>query len=607
MAEEALRAKAVLDNKAWNSALASMQSKSQVFMRASKVAFKGAVDAGKELGTQMLSIGKYAAAGVTAVAGAMSMMVKHAMSSGDELVKLSEKTGLAIPFLNRMKYAANQGETSLEGLATGFKFLQKAMVSATEGDQKLNEDGQAKIAKAKMQAAEEIASVTKEENKKLAASESASASSRLKLEQATARKIEKARERLGDRKNKSRNAHDLNSIKEDAAVGMQSGMDSILERKIKAENTANERIAQVKQKWAERMAEIEGNVREKSDEGAKAMQAFRDLGVAVTDASGKLRSTEAVFTDAAEAISKVQDDATRTALSLKVFGKSGAELIPFLRAGKEQMKAWSEESDKLAYSWTETTARAADALGHSFGRLWIIATGLMDRFGVGLFQSIQDITTGIQGWYEANKQVIDQKVEDFAARVADGIAATWETVKNFYNDGGFVLWWERAKLAVLGLKVTLAGVQSALDYTIAGFYAYLAVQEATTFGGTMKKSGEYWGKAKEYEGKATTRSQGAVGEYAAQAMVVKGAQDNMANQQTKRQVTAQKAAAAGGTVVNVTVNNQGVGNMSSRDAIKIHEAITKRMARGQINTKSYGTIGELRQSARDSGYQLTGG
>ena len=70
------------------------------------------------------------------------------------------------------------------------------------------------------------------------------------------------------------------------------------------------------------------------DPTGEAAKNFKALGISVTDAGGNIRSTEAVFGDVAEKFSKMDDGATKTAMAIRIFGKSGADLIPLLNEGR---------------------------------------------------------------------------------------------------------------------------------------------------------------------------------------------------------------------------------------------------------------------------------
>ena len=79
-------------------------------------------------------------------------------------------------------------------------------------------------------------------------------------------------------------------------------------------------------KLATRMLEAATGIEE-------AKRSFAALGIAVQNQDGTLRATDAVLLDLADRFKALPDGAEKTALAVEVFGKSGADLIPFLNAG----------------------------------------------------------------------------------------------------------------------------------------------------------------------------------------------------------------------------------------------------------------------------------
>ena len=59
-------------------------------------------------------------------------MTKHAINLGDQINDLSIKTGVAVETISKLKLAADQSGTSLEGVATGLKFLQRNLTTAAQ-------------------------------------------------------------------------------------------------------------------------------------------------------------------------------------------------------------------------------------------------------------------------------------------------------------------------------------------------------------------------------------------------------------------------------------------------------------------------------------------
>lgn len=73
--------------------------------------------------------------------------------------------------------------------------------------------------------------------------------------------------------------------------------------------------------------------------GAKDQsEAFKNLGINVKDANGNIRPTADILGEVAGALSGAADGATKTQYAMALFGKAGADLIPFLNQGKEGIK-----------------------------------------------------------------------------------------------------------------------------------------------------------------------------------------------------------------------------------------------------------------------------
>lgn len=71
--------------------------------------------------------------------------------------------------------------------------------------------------------------------------------------------------------------------------------------------------------------------------------ALYQLGVMTTDAQGKLKSTDVIFMEVADAFSQMKDGAEKTALSMEIFGRAGNEIIPILNSGSQAIKTFTSE------------------------------------------------------------------------------------------------------------------------------------------------------------------------------------------------------------------------------------------------------------------------
>jgi hypothetical protein len=122
-----------------------------------------------------------------------------------------------------------------------------------------------------------------------------------------------------------------------------------------------------------------------------AATAFKALGVAVTDSAGKLRSSTSVLGDIADRFARLPDGATKTALALQIFGKSGAELIPLLNQGSAAIAKMADESDRLGITISGKTAGAAEKFNDTLTKIGAIMDGVVNQVTVAALPALQSL------------------------------------------------------------------------------------------------------------------------------------------------------------------------------------------------------------------------
>lgn len=108
----------------------------------------------------------------------------------------------------------------------------------------------------------------------------------------------------------------------------------------------------------------------------KAAEAFKALGVSVKDSSGALRGSETVLADIADQFAGMKDGAGKTALAVALFGKAGADLIPFLNQGSKGIGELTAEAEKLGLIMTGKTAKAAEEFNDNIKKLSLSTAAL---------------------------------------------------------------------------------------------------------------------------------------------------------------------------------------------------------------------------------------
>ena len=126
--------------------------------------------------------------------------------------------------------------------------------------------------------------------------------------------------------------------------------------------------------------------------GQEGSAALKALGVSATDAHGQIRPTEAVLLDLAEKFAEMPDGADKAALAVKLFGKEGLAIIPFLNQGREGIAALMEEAQRLGLVMSEDVARASEVLNDNLTRLSAIFEGVQRQIGAAVIPILADFT-----------------------------------------------------------------------------------------------------------------------------------------------------------------------------------------------------------------------
>lgn len=109
-----------------------------------------------------------------------------------------------------------------------------------------------------------------------------------------------------------------------------------------------------------------------------AATAFAALGISVTNAAGQIRASDEVFAEIAEKFARLEDGSTKTALSMGIFGKAGAELIPMLNSGRDGLKQMADESDRLGNTISSNAAANAEIFNDNITRTQTALQGVVN-------------------------------------------------------------------------------------------------------------------------------------------------------------------------------------------------------------------------------------
>lgn len=100
--------------------------------------------------------------------------------------------------------------------------------------------------------------------------------------------------------------------------------------------------------------------------GAKA---FQQLGIQVSGADGRLKSSSQIMAEIADRFQKMPDGAQKTALAMELMGRSGADMIPLLNGGSEALNGLLNEAKAFGLEISAETGKAAEQFNDNISRL----------------------------------------------------------------------------------------------------------------------------------------------------------------------------------------------------------------------------------------------
>nr|DAG48428.1 MAG TPA: tail tape measure [Caudoviricetes sp.] len=133
------------------------------------------------------------------------------------------------------------------------------------------------------------------------------------------------------------------------------------------------------------------------DGTSKQATALEELGINVSDSSGKLRSSEDVMFEVIEKLQSMSNETERARLANELFGKSGSEMAPLLNAGSGAMANMKKQAHDLGLVLDDSVVDSGVALTDTMDQLKRAGTGIFTRLGGVVMPMVQKVANAIIG------------------------------------------------------------------------------------------------------------------------------------------------------------------------------------------------------------------
>ena len=201
------------------------------------------------------------------------------------------------------------------------------------------------------------------------------------------------------------------------------------------------------------VARLSRNMLDTSQGIGEAKDAFKRLGIEVTDSDGKLKSADDVMLAIAARFEEMPDGAEKTALSMQLMGRAGKEMVPMLNQGAKGMKDMLAEGTKLR-GWTTAQAKESAFLNDNFARITTAMKGAKDMVGKALIPIFQAGIQTLQEFSVGGKDVLDGVLKKFPDVIREWVIPA------------FSAFLETSNTLITAVKIGWNGLQYAINSVV---------------------------------------------------------------------------------------------------------------------------------------------
>ncbi len=161
---------------------------------------------------------------------------------------------------------------------------------------------------------------------------------------------------------------------------------------------------------------------------------FDKLGVSITDANGNYLDTEDIFFNTLQALSRVENQTLRDALSMEVFGKSATDLNGIMSLSSEEYQELAEQAFRLGAIVSEDDINSLEAWGDELGMLGDGFEGLKAKLAT-VFLPLGEVVTGqLLSYMEDINAIIEASNGDYTKLLTDLLAYLTNILLEWINE-----------------------------------------------------------------------------------------------------------------------------------------------------------------------------
>lgn len=144
---------------------------------------------------------------------------------------------------------------------------------------------------------------------------------------------------------------------------------------------------------------------------------FARLGLETKKEDGTLKDTTELFFEMGDAMKALPTDAERTAVSMKLLGRSGTRLIPLMNTGSDAMREMAAEVSELGAMMDKDMVKASADLIDNQRRLNLVFRSVKISIAKGLMPWMNRALESTVAWWKANQEWIREDIGGALKRI----------------------------------------------------------------------------------------------------------------------------------------------------------------------------------------------
>lgn len=146
--------------------------------------------------------------------------------------------------------------------------------------------------------------------------------------------------------------------------------------------------------------------RNMASSSSETQEAWKKIGVSVTNADGSMRNATDVFYDALQGLSQVGNETERDQLAMKIFGKSADELAGIVDDGGKSLKELGNKAKDTGLIMSQDAVDGANKFQDSMDELKATALADFGKIGgslaqdlIPMMEKLVAVVSGVLGWF----------------------------------------------------------------------------------------------------------------------------------------------------------------------------------------------------------------